>query len=452
MPIAFFTPLSPMRTAIADLSEGLLPSLRELVDVDLYIDDGYWPRDPRIARRFRIRTYREFPAHADRYDAILYAIGDDARCHGYIYGALQRFPGIVLLHDVTLHRLVANLAFRTADTEFYLREMRYAYGMTDLRVGQRAVAGFGSERALWYPLLERVVDCSLGVIVYNGYARRQVLRRCPHARVAQINYHFALPAGFVHDVDVGALRRRWGLEDRFVIGSCGLFVPDKRLQACLRAFARFREHHARAVYLLIGSSWQGPGLPRLIDELGLRDHVVLTGWLDPPSFAQHMQLLDVAVHLRYPHIGGTPFTPIRLMGLGLPTIVSDIQPLAELPEGACIKVAPDPYEEDTLYKLFLYLAENSDVRSRLGANASRWIHDHHEVRQVAEQHLAAAKQFTFDSAEKVVDRRVEHQTAHLVREVARFGCDIGVRDSDEAFLCSVAETAWGQLAGRGRNT
>ena len=404
MHIAFFTPLSPLHSALADHSEGLLPSLAELADVDLFIDDGYTPSNPEITGRFAIYSFRDFCRRAGQYDAVLYAMGDNATYHGYIYEMLQRFPGVVMLHDTTLHRTMINLAFQQGRPEMYLQAMRDAYGVADIRIAQRVVSGHGEAYVKRYPLFERVVNSSLGVIVYNGHARRQVLRHCPNARVTHINYHFFLPPGFPDRTDVAAMRTRWGLDGRFVVGSCGIFVPHKRLDSCLRAFARLREGHPEAAYLLVGSHPHDYDLPGLIQRLGLDGHVVLTGWMDPVRFTQHMYLLDIGIHLRYPHIGGTPFTPIRLMGLGVPTLISDIEPLAEFPEGVCAKVAPDEFEEDTLLALLTYLADHEDVRQQLGENGVHWIRKHHDAGRIAGEHIAAIEAALSTDAE--TDKRM----------------------------------------------
>ena len=289
MRIAFFTPLSPLKTAIADHSEGLLPHLAKLADVDLYIDDNYRPDNPEIIKHFTIRNFHEFPSRAEQYDAMLYAVGDHAGFHGYMYPLLQQFPGVVILHDTTLHRAMIHMAFMASKPELYLQELQYAYGLTNSSIAHRVLSGFGEALVKHYPLFERVVDHSLGVIVHNEHARRQVLHYCPKAQVTQINQHFFLPPGFAdRPVDMNALRTQWGLEGRFVIGSCGILVPEKRIDNCLRAFTRFLDHHPDAVYFFVGNYPSNYDLPGIIHNYGLDDHVRITGWMDPIAFTQHM--------------------------------------------------------------------------------------------------------------------------------------------------------------------
>ncbi len=443
--IAFFTPLSPLKTAIADHSEGLVRHLADFADIDLIIDTGYEPSNPEIISCFDILDYRDFPACAHQYDAILYAMGDNASFHGYIYEMLQRYPGVVILHDTTLHRTLINLSFGQGRPELYFREMRYAYGVTGSDIPQQVLSGYGQEYVTRYPLFERVVDSSLGLVVHNSYARQQILRRCPDARVTQINQHFFLPPGFPDQTDVASLRAQWGLEGRFVVGSFGILVPDKRLNVCLRAFARLWERHPEAIYLLVGNHPPEFDLPGLIHGLGLDGDVVVTGWLDPVRFTQNMYLADVGIHLRYPHIGGTPFTPIRLMGMGVPTIVSDISPLSGLPQGACAKIAPDQCEEETLSKTLMCLADRENLRQQLSKNGARWIRRHHNVSAVAAQYIDFIRA-TLGKPPPGRDRQAQHRLTYLVQETAAMARAMGIRDEDDDLLQPLAQAIAQQLA------
>src|ERR687883_41463 len=88
MKVAYYSPLPPERSGIADYSALLLPALERLIDVD-------------VVRRGRTR-----PIAAD---VALYHVGNDPDAHGWIVDALRRRPGVVVLHDLVLHHLVAGL-------------------------------------------------------------------------------------------------------------------------------------------------------------------------------------------------------------------------------------------------------------------------------------------------------------------------------------------------------
>ncbi|MBN1454112.1 MAG: glycosyltransferase family 4 protein [Anaerolineales bacterium] len=447
MRVALFTPLSPLKTAIADHSEGLLPHLSKLVDIDLYIDDNYHPNNPEITKHFTIRSFHEFPSRADQYDALLYAMGDHAGFHGYMYPLLQQFPGVVILHDTTLHRAIIHLTSALSKPELYLKELRYAYGIADISIAQRILSGFGETLVKRYPLFERVVDHSLGIIVHNEHARQQVLCYCPEAQVTQINQHFFLPPGYEDcTLDMGALRAQWGLEGRFVIGSCGILVPDKRIDICLRAFTRFLTHHPDAAYFFVGNYPARYDLPGIIHKYDLDDHVRITGWMDPIAFTQHMQLLDLGVHLRYPHIGGTPFTPFRMMGLGIPTLISDIEPLADLPEGTCVKVMPDEFEEETLFELFSELADNEGLRCQIGENGAHWIREHHDAAQIAAQYIQVIENaISGFTSRRPFHGKTNHATTYLIQETADLIYNLGISLQDDESLQFFADAVLNKL-------
>src|SRR3954447_10036880 len=92
--IAYYSPLPPERSGIADYSALLLPALQRLIDVDL------------------VRHGRTRPVAAD---VALYHVGNDPESHGWIVDALRRRPGVVVLHDFVLHHLVAGLTIGRKD-------------------------------------------------------------------------------------------------------------------------------------------------------------------------------------------------------------------------------------------------------------------------------------------------------------------------------------------------
>jgi len=389
MRVAFFTPLSPQRSALADYGEGLAVGLARQpgVTVDLFIGDNLSPDNPIINQQFRVGHYSTFEAQVDQYDVCLYSMGDHAGYHGHMLELIERHPGIVILNDLVLHRCILQNALQQNKLAQYLDELEYAYGVRDQHIITQIQAGLGEFAILDYPLYEGVVDRSLGVIVQNQYARSRILAKRPTANVVCLPYPFFMPPGF-SEIDLPAAREKMrtelGWSDQLIIGSFGIFVPSKHLDACLIAFAQLVREHPNSKYLLGGAPLEGYDLQQQIRDLGLEEHVIVTGWMPPWQFVRYMLALDVGIHLRYPHIGGTPYTPIRLMGLGICTIVSDIEPLAELPLGACIKIAPDSYQTPTLAALLKTLAAQPDFRQLISTNGQQIISASYQLDQIAQ--------------------------------------------------------------------
>ena len=436
--IAFFTPLAPLQTAVADHSEGLLPYLAQDADVSLFIDAGYRPTSQSIVDQFDIYLYEEFPRRAADYDLNVYVMGDNLSFHGYMHELMRDYPGVVLLHDTNFQHYYLERAVRLGDMAIYQAEMEYAYGEAGRRATALVHAGQVDRLREPYPLVERMVDWSLGAVVYNDFAYNDLLMRRPHAWVQRLDYHFYLPPGFPTEVDVGALKRRWEMEDCTIVGTFGFFIPDKRIDVCLRVFKKFLDVRPDARYLLVGGHSPYYDVPGFIRSYGLETWVRLTGWMDALEFAQHLCIPDVAIHLRYPHIGGTLYTPIRLLGLGRPTILSDIEPLAAFPEGCCAKIAPDDCEEDTLLAVLTYLTEHEDVRRQMGDNARQFIHRNHSGSQIARKHFRFFEQVATSDAKPTMERTPGLWDGQLVREAAVALAEWGVTEEDDELLRPIA--------------
>jgi glycosyltransferase involved in cell wall biosynthesis len=380
MRLAYFSPLPPQRSGIADYSAELLPHLARHLEMELFVDEGVKvdPVDPETAARFTVRGDRAFPAlwEAGRYDAVLYHMGNNHEYHARTWKMLQRFPGITVLHEPMLHHLVRGMTIARGDLNGYVEEMRYAYGRTGEALARRSL-GTGIPLDAWsYPLFERVVDSSLGLIVHNDCTRDRVLASRPGTRIAKVPHHLSLAGGQGGE----GLRAALGLPaSGLIFASFGFITPAKRLDVALRAFARLRREVAPdALYLLVGEVSPHYDFGNLLTP-ELADGVVLVGRTELPDFLRHMAAADVTVNLRYPSAGETSGTLIRLLGLGKAVIVSNTGAFAEIPDGCCAKIDLDAAEEEQLFAVLRALATDPELRRRMGDNARRHVAAHHTL-------------------------------------------------------------------------
>lgn len=100
MKIAYFTPVSPQRTGIADYSEReTLPYLSRYADIDVFIDERIKPTNQDLISNFNIHPYTEYDEMKGKYDIALYNMGN-SEYHKFIYESLLKYPGITVLHDI----------------------------------------------------------------------------------------------------------------------------------------------------------------------------------------------------------------------------------------------------------------------------------------------------------------------------------------------------------------
>ena len=190
MRVAWYSPLPPQKSGIADYSAELLPHLAEHCEIELIVDEGFRPEGD-LAARFSVQSHRALPRllAEGRFDAVLYQLGNNREYHAGIYRSLLEHPGVVVLHEYVIHHLVRDLTLFAGDPQGYVREMRYAYGRTGEAAARRCLAT-GVPLGPWsYPLFERVVDASRGVIVHNRCTRDRVLASRPLTRIATVPHH-----------------------------------------------------------------------------------------------------------------------------------------------------------------------------------------------------------------------------------------------------------------------
>ena len=457
MKVAFASPLPPMSSGIADYAADLLPRLAaEGLELTLFYE-GSAPPGGELASAFPCRPVRELRGAAGEFDAVLYQMGNSAAHHAEIRRTLLEVPGVVALHEFQLHHLVRELTLVAGDGAGYVEEMRYSAGESGRRAAQRLLDTHFPVDLWAYPLFERVVDGSLAVAVHSEFARRRILARRPGAWVERIpcpvEVETLRPAA---PEERAAARAELGYgQDELVIGSFGFVTPHKRLEIALRAFAKLREERPDARLLICGEVSPHYDFATHLLAAGERG-VTVTGRVPLERFDRALAAVDLAVNLRYPTGGETSASLMRLLGRGVPTIVSEHGSFAEIDDGAVAKVPIGELEEELLGALFLRAAGDRELFAAIGRAGRRFV-----LREHAPEASARAWR---ELLERVVGRRraVEPAVPPLapwrsddprLALIATLGADLadlGFADGDAATLGAVssalAELDWAPRA------
>jgi glycosyltransferase involved in cell wall biosynthesis len=389
--VAYFSPMPPERTGVADYSALLLPALERRVAVS-------------VVRRGRKRSPRDT-------DLALYHVGNNPDAHAWVVDALRRRPGVVVLHDFVLHHLVAGMTVGRRDGHGYLDTMEREHGV----VGRLLAHGVLDKRIppLWesrpedFPLAGFVLQHATGLIVHSRTVR-DLARGAGFEGPIWVVPHPAWPVP-----DLAPERVANGP----VIGCFGVVNSSKRIPELLRAFAAVRRRHPDATLLLVGPTSPGFDLDRRLQRLGLAgEGLVREGWVDERRLWSLMAGVDVCVNLRHPTMGETSGSVIRSLSLGKPLVVSSVGWFSELPDAVGIKVPVDSTEVETLEAALELLLTREDLRSELGAAAAALARREHELERVAELYAAAVEEAAGGRA--VADA--------VLGEVSEAAADVGI--------------------------
>ncbi len=374
--IAWFSPVNPVPSGISDYTEELLPYLTAWAQVDLIVDDGVEPTNPHLVEHLEVVPVSRFEARRRRvaYDALVYHMGNSP-AHAYVYEAIQRWPGILVLHDLVLHHFFLWYAFNRGRPELYLDALARR-GEAGRRVAERMSRGQLLDAAFDHPLVELILPYARGVLAHSRYVLEAVAPLAPDLPRARV------PMGVPPQpaLDRSAARRALGVpEEALVVASFGHANPYKRLETALRAFRALVEDRPDARFWVVGSLSPHLDLRETVSRLGLDGRVRLWGHVPRPVYYAAMAAADLAVNLRHPSAGETSASLLRLLAAGLPTLVSDTAAFAELPRHVVAHVPVGPLEEPTLTALLRHLAAWSELRRALGAHARAFVAAEHTL-------------------------------------------------------------------------
>jgi glycosyltransferase involved in cell wall biosynthesis len=386
--VAYYSPLPPSRSGIADYSALLLPELRRHVDVE-------------VARPGRFRR-------APKADVALYHVGNDPDAHGWIVEALRKRPGVVCLHEIVLHHLVAGITLARGDAAGYLDAMERDYGLA----GRLLAYGVLDNRIppLWetrpqeFPLAGEVLRVAEGLVVHSRYVEERARETGYDGRIWRIPH----PAWRAPDVAAAAV------DGAPLIGCFGHQNESKRLPELYAAFSRLLARCPDARLLVVGSA-----TPR-VEAIAPPEGVVRELYVDERRLWSLMAACDILVSLRSPTMGETSGSVVRALSLGRPLVVSDVGWFAELPDDAAIKVAPGPGEIDALVAGLERLAEDVPLRTEMGLAARALAASEHDVERVAELYAAALEEAA--GAAAVRDT--------VLREVSAAAAETGIGPDD----------------------
>lgn len=405
MRLAWFTPLPPVRSGVADYSAEILPRLAGRHEITVFVGAQ---AERSAAPDVAVRSAHDFVwCRQERpFDLIVYQLGNSAH-HDYTWPYLFRYPGLLVLHDAHLHHARAQALLKRRRVAEYRAELAFDHPDASPDAAEIAIAGLGGPIAYLWPMLRAAVTASRMVAVHNAAVADELRERYPDTPIATVRMGVADPWAAVGGEDAAAApaalaawrqatRARHGFADTaLVCAAYGGITPEKRLGAVFRAAAVLRRRHPGLRLLLVGRTPTYYDALAEAREAGVADLVTVTGYVSDDELPRYLAAADVALSLRWPTAGETSASWLRCAAAGLATITTELAHEAERPtldprswtvvHGARALRAPQPIgvsidilDEDHSLALALdRLAADPELRTALGAAARRhWLAEH----------------------------------------------------------------------------
>jgi glycosyltransferase involved in cell wall biosynthesis len=405
--LAFFSPVPPAATGVADYAADVLPLLVPRYEVDVFHDQAAPERD-RLPAGAGLHHHTEFSARqaARPYDLAVYQMGNGP-AHDFVYEPLVRVPGLLVLHDLVLHHARGRMFLDSPQARAYARdpgaadartaaaavlgryaaEVAYSYPAQGDRLVEAHLGTVGDLLPYAYPLLRLPVEASRAVAVHNEFMARAVTAEAAGAEVVHVP--MPMPPLPVAATAVEGLRKRYGITaDDFVVGTFGLVTREKRVETIARAVSRAASIHPGVRLLVVGPVADRGALDARLAGLGLAPRAIVTGRVPFSELAAHIELADAVAHLRYPTARETSAALLRVLAQGRPTIMGDLEHLADVPRDAVIR-ADVADEEGEVTRAILKLAASPALRARLGRDARAFVERAHAPARTADAYAQA---------------------------------------------------------------
>ena len=384
--LAWFSPLPPVQSGIAQYNRELLSALATRHDIEVFVDGRPEQFDAPDAR------VRLFDAHdfiwkhfARPYDLVVYQLGN-APCHDYMWAYLTRVPGLVVLHDGQLHHARGRMLLQhwRPRQDDYRREFWFNHPDADPDLAELGAVGLLGSLTYFLPMLRSVVRSSRRVLVHNEWLGEQIREAHPHATVDVVEMGVPEPASSADARQ--QIRARHGIAPEAVVFTAfGKVTPEKRVREAMRAMASVQDAAPQAHLLVAGELVEYYDLHAEARALGLGGRVTFAGYLADTEIDDYLAASDVCLCLRWPTSRETSASWLRCLAAGKPTISTDLVHTVDMPTidprdwsvlawpkaGAePVGVSIDILDEDHSLTLAIRrLATDDALRAALGSNA-----------------------------------------------------------------------------------
>lgn len=176
-------------------------------------------------------------------------------------------------------------------------------------------------------------------------------------------------------IDGSKIRRKYDLENKFVIGYSGTFNPYHGVDILAAAGKKILETIPNSTLLFIGDGTLRDKVENILAESGIRNKVVITGLVpydDVPKYLAACDLLvSPIVHNHKDEFFGTPIKHYEYKAMGKPIIATNIGTLKDIFSHKINSIVIDSADPDQIVDAVVLLKQNPDLAELIGQNARK---------------------------------------------------------------------------------
>lgn len=362
--LLFASPFWPQKSGISAYSEVLVNALSLFFDISLLVDNYRIESDK--LNQYKIVNYRQGD-DLSKFNYIIYNIGNNPDYHKYMYDAILKHPGHVILHDVILYYLTIGYYSEKEKLFSKIYEMEGKKGIDKIKRSIRRNKDFNllnhKDISVELPLNGEILRNAKSIFVHSEFSKDMLKAMLGYKQVTKIEF-VKLDFEVSNEIKKDYIENMYGIPDRAIVfGSIGFIASSKQNEIIALAVQDYNKRHSEKMYyLMIG---EGDYINHLLDQ-----YILKTGFLQYNEYYSSIVRCNFIFNLRNPSNGETSATLIECMGMAKPCIVSDIGWFHEVPDNCVIKLSQDIKWQE-LANLFPQII-NSD-HSCICENAKKYV-------------------------------------------------------------------------------
>ena len=182
----------------------------------------------------------------------------------------------------------------------------------------------------------------------------------------------------------------------------GLFAEWVDFDTLLRAFARVAAQRPEARLLLVGDGAERPRVESLVDELGLHEQVVLTGFVtEPERVATLLGAATVCLVAHRPeHVARIGVSPVKLaeyLAAGRAVVAAAMPGVEDVVRGEGVGLVFPAGDVDAAAEALASLLDGQERADELGRAGRRLAEERYSWQSVAERTRAASSRWSLST-------------------------------------------------------
>ncbi|MEK7524331.1 MAG: glycosyltransferase family 4 protein [Patescibacteria group bacterium] len=213
-----------------------------------------------------------------------------------------------------------------------------------------------------------VSDVLKDELITRGIAQEKII----------VNPNGVDPHLFHPQVDGSAMRKKYGLENKIVIGFIGSFGPWHGVEVLARSIKPIIKAFPHMHFLIMGDGALRSSVETIISVDGVKNAATLTGTIPHDESPQYLAACDILASPHVPNVDGTRFfgSPTKLfeyMAMGKAIVASNLEQIGTVLEDEKTALLTKPGDIHDFVKAVIRLIPDSEFRKKLGENARKEV-------------------------------------------------------------------------------